>query len=668
MKINIGFKISILVMLTSLIGIIILAYISYTEANKIFLSYTKDQLFQNTKEYKQQLKSEIQNIKYDITMLDFNPEIKGFLRAYYNPYHYDEKQNKTYSQYLESINSILPLMLKQNSEYFQIRILDNNGNEIVKFIKKNNKIINIPFAKLQNKFNTFYFQKSIKLNPNQIFFSKINLNREFNTIEFPIKPTLRVSKVIVTGNKKSLIIINVNAKKALNVKKLNTSLITTFIADNKGYYIFNPKNPNKEFGFEFGEDFRIYYDFPFLKKFYNNNNNNELFLQKDNSIYVAQKFYLTKDYYLVILKKVSNKIFKEKSYSYIKILIITITIIVIIITILSLIFTKLLTKPIVKLTEIAKEIAKTKGESKIKLNIKSNDEIGELAIAFNTMLEALTQSRKEIEHFAKNLEKEVEKKTKELQEVNKNLQKIVEEKVKEVRNKDKILMQQSKMAAMGEMIGAIAHQWRQPLNSLALNIQMLEHLKDEMDEQQLKEFIQKNMQTIKFMSNTIDDFRNFFRKDKTKVIFDIKDTIEKTLNLQKAQLENRHIKLITNLENAKVKGFKNEFMQVILNLISNARDVIEEKKIQNPVIEISSFVKDGYVYVTVKDNAGGIPDEIKDRIFEPYFTTKEEGKGTGLGLYMSKEIIERMDGSIEVENEKDGAKFIIKLKEANESE
>lgn len=667
MKINIGFKISILVMLTSLIGIIILAYISYTEANKIFLSYTKDQLFQNTKEYKQQLKSEIQNIKYDITMLDFNPEIKGFLRAYYNPYHYDEKQNKTYSQYLESINSILPLMLKQNSEYFQIRILDNNGNEIVKFIKKNNKIINIPFAKLQNKFNTFYFQKSIKLNPNQIFFSKINLNREFNTIEFPIKPTLRVSKVIVTGNKKSLIIINVNAKKALNVKKLNTSLITTFIADNKGYYIFNPKNPNKEFGFEFGEDFRIYYDFPFLKKFYNNNNN-ELFLQKDNSIYVAQKFYLTKDYYLVILKKVSNKIFKEKSYSYIKILIITITVIVIIITILSLIFTKLLTKPIVKLTEIAKEIAKTKGESKIKLNIKSNDEIGELAIAFNTMLEALTQSRKEIEHFAKNLEKEVEKKTKELQEVNKNLQKIVEEKVKEVRNKDKILMQQSKMAAMGEMIGAIAHQWRQPLNSLALNIQMLEHLKDEMDEQQLKEFIQKNMQTIKFMSNTIDDFRNFFRKDKTKVIFDIKDTIEKTLNLQKAQLENRHIKLITNLENAKVKGFKNEFMQVILNLISNARDVIEEKKIQNPVIEISSFVKDGYVYVTVKDNAGGIPDEIKDRIFEPYFTTKEEGKGTGLGLYMSKEIIERMDGSIEVENEKDGAKFIIKLKEANESE
>ena len=668
MKINIGFKISILVMLTSLIGIIILAYISYTEANKIFLSYTKDQLFQNTKEYKQQLKSEIQNIKYDITMLDFNPEIKGFLRAYYNPYHYDEKQNKTYSQYLESINSILPLMLKQNSEYFQIRILDNNGNEIVKFIKKNNKIINIPFAKLQNKFNTFYFQKSIKLNPNQIFFSKINLNREFNTIEFPIKPTLRVSKVIVTGNKKSLIIINVNAKKALNVKKLNTSLITTFIADNKGYYIFNPKNPNKEFGFEFGEDFRIYYDFPFLKKFYNNNNNNELFLQKDNSIYVAQKFYLTKDYYLVILKKVSNKIFKEKSYSYIKILIITITVIVIIITILSLIFTKLLTKPIVKLTEIAKEIAKTKGESKIKLNIKSNDEIGELAIAFNTMLEALTQSRKEIEHFAKNLEKEVEKKTKELQEVNKNLQKIVEEKVKEVRNKDKILMQQSKMAAMGEMIGAIAHQWRQPLNSLALNIQMLEHLKDEMDEQQLKEFIQKNMQTIKFMSNTIDDFRNFFRKDKTKVIFDIKDTIEKTLNLQKAQLENRHIKLITNLENAKVKGFKNEFMQVILNLISNVRDVIEEKKIQNPVIEISSFVKDGYVYVTVKDNAGGIPDEIKDRIFEPYFTTKEEGKGTGLGLYMSKEIIERMDGSIEVENEKDGAKFIIKLKEANESE
>ena len=109
-------------------------------------------------------------------------------------------------------------------------------------------------------------------------------------------------------------------------------------------------------------------------------------------------------------------------------------------------------------------------------------------------------------------------------------------------------------------------------------------------------------------------------------------------------------------------------MQVILNLISNARDILEERKVKNPIIEISSFKKDGYVYVTIKDNAGGVPEEIKDRIFEPYFTTKEEGKGTGLGLYMSKEIIERMDGSIEVVNEKDGAKFIIKLKEADESE
>ena len=332
------------------------------------------------------------------------------------------------------------------------------------------------------------------------------------------------------------------------------------------------------------------------------------------------------------------------------------------------IFAKILTKPISKLTEISKEIAKTKGEKNINIDIKSNDEIGELAKSFKIMLDSLISSRKKTENFAKELEKEVDKKTKELQKINKNLQKIVNEKVNEVREKDKVLLQQSKMAAMGEMLGAIAHQWRQPLNSLALNIQMLEHIKDDMDEKSLKEFIQKNMQTIKFMSNTIDDFRNFFRKDKEKVVFDVKEAIKKTIDLQKAQLQNRNIQIVTNLKSIKIKGFKNEFMQVILNLISNARDAIEERKIQNGKIEISDFVKDGYVYITLKDNAEGIPEDIINRIFEPYFTTKEEGEGTGLGLYMSKEIIERMGGSIEVKNEDNGAKFIIKLKEENESE
>jgi len=179
------------------------------------------------------------------------------------------------------------------------------------------------------------------------------------------------------------------------------------------------------------------------------------------------------------------------------------------------------------------------------------------------------------------------------------------------------------------------------------------------------------MQTIQFMSNTIDDFRSFFRKDKEKVEFDIKEAIEKTLNLQKAQLKNHNIEVLAELKPIKIKGYKNEFMQVILNIISNAKDAIEEKrkKIGNfqGKIKIKTRKNNDKIFIEIEDNGGGIPKEIKERIFEPYFTTKEEGKGTGMGLYMVKEIIERMNGKIEVENTSEGAKFIITLKDTSEN-
>ena len=282
------------------------------------------------------------------------------------------------------------------------------------------------------------------------------------------------------------------------------------------------------------------------------------------------------------------------------------------------------------------------------------------------MVNALDESKKEIEDFANKLEDEVEKKTKELQDVNHNLQKIVEKQVNEVRQKDKALIQQSKMAAMGEMIGAIAHQWRQPLNALALNIQTLEDMQEdgELDAEHLEEFVDKNMQTIQFMSQTIDDFRNFFRKDKEKEEFNIKDAIEKTLNLQKAQLNDHNIEIELNLVDLFITGYKNEFMQIILNLISNAKDAILEKQETNHFkgkIFVSDYKDGDKIFIKIGDNGGGIPEDLKDRIFEPYFTTKEEGKGTGMGLYMVKEMIERMDGKIYFKNIENGTEFIIEF-------
>jgi len=192
MKISISIKTTLLVILTSLVGVLILAFISYTEAQKIFIEKAKDRLSQDIKQYTEFITSKIESFKYDIINLSSNPLIQGLIRAYNDPFKYDEKDNKTYSQFVQDVISTFNIMLSQNRSYYQIRILDTRGDELIKLVKENNKIINI--KKLQNKSNMHYFQETINYPNNKIYFSKINLNREFGTIEFPINPTIRIAK------------------------------------------------------------------------------------------------------------------------------------------------------------------------------------------------------------------------------------------------------------------------------------------------------------------------------------------------------------------------------------------------------------------------------------------------------------------------------------------
>ncbi|RLA81599.1 MAG: hypothetical protein DRG78_08965 [Epsilonproteobacteria bacterium] len=224
-----------------------------------------------------------------------------------------------------------------------------------------------------------------------------------------------------------------------------------------------------------------------------------------------------------------------------------------------------------------------------------------------------------------------------------------------------IMQQQSKMASMGEMIGAIAHQWRQPLNEIGTGIQNLKYdYKDGNlnDEEFVKNFIDENKKTIKFMSKTIDDFRGFFRVDKKKKDFNIKQTTQSVIDMQSAQLKTHNITINITGDEFIYNGLQSEFQQVILNLINNAKDALVENNIENPTINI---ILDKNI-ISVQDNAGGIPKEIINRIFEPYFTTKEQGKGTGMGLYMSKMIIEDNMGAIlSVKNKNNGAIFTIEL-------
>ena len=236
--------------------------------------------------------------------------------------------------------------------------------------------------------------------------------------------------------------------------------------------------------------------------------------------------------------------------------------------------------------------------------------------------------------------------------------------LQESKKKDQLLLQQSKQAAMGEMIGAIAHQWRQPLNALAIQTQFIEDDYEDglIDKEYLQKYSKENMKMITFMSKTIDDFRNFFTIDKMKKSFSVYAKIKDTSNMLLSQLENYEIELTVEENDFIILGFESEFQQVILNLVNNAKDALLENSVKSPKIGIYIQKDEDMGVVKIKDNAGGVPKDVIQRIFEPYFTTKEEGKGTGVGLYMSKMIIEdNMGGSIHVENENDGAVFTIKL-------
>ncbi|MCV6607334.1 MAG: PAS domain-containing sensor histidine kinase, partial [Campylobacterales bacterium] len=239
----------------------------------------------------------------------------------------------------------------------------------------------------------------------------------------------------------------------------------------------------------------------------------------------------------------------------------------------------------------------------------------------------------------------------------------VNESLKEMREKDKVLLHQSKLASMGEMIGAIAHQWRQPLNSLSINIQGLEDdfEYEKFTKEYIEEFTEKQVSTIRFMSKTIDDFRNFFRIDKIKREFSVKEAIEQTVNLVHSQFKSHNIEIEILGEDFQILGFESEFQQALLNLFSNSKDAIIENNPEKGKVEVEILNQK----IIFTDNGGGIEKEVLDRVFEPYYTTKEQGKGTGMGLYMTKMIIEdNMYGKITGKNVANGVEFIIDLKES----
>ena len=231
---------------------------------------------------------------------------------------------------------------------------------------------------------------------------------------------------------------------------------------------------------------------------------------------------------------------------------------------------------------------------------------------------------------------------------------LQKEQQKLIKENEKILYQQSKMAAMGEMIGNIAHQWRQPLSVISVSASGIKLYQEEglYSKEDSKDFIEAILNSTKYLSDTIDDFRNFYKEDLEKINFEVKKSIDKTINLLKTEFIKEDISVIYLGEpNIFIHGIENQFLQVTMNILNNAKDALIEKEIKNRHIFIDVYEENAKTYIEIQDNAGGVNEDIIEHVFEPYFTTKHKSLGTGIGLYMSEEIVtKQLNGKLSVYN------------------
>ena len=244
--------------------------------------------------------------------------------------------------------------------------------------------------------------------------------------------------------------------------------------------------------------------------------------------------------------------------------------------------------------------------------------------------------------------------------------------ITDIKRNEKILAQKSKLASMGEMIGNIAHQWRQPLTAISIaasGIKFMYECEIE-DKQETMDSLENIVKNTKYLSATIEDFQNFMRNDRESTTFSIQDVLQSTLMIVDANIKLENIQIIQkSIESLEITTIQNDLVQILLNIINNAIDAFRDNKTKERLIFIEVYKEKDFASIRLLDSAGGIDEKIIDKIFEPYFTTKHQSQGTGLGLYMTQQILSKLDGKIDIQNkcyeyeeqEYCGAEFTISL-------
>ena len=659
MRLSLPVKTGFATLILGTLATLVVAYIAFVEAEKIFYSYGSKLTKQILEKKAHDLKQVIDKTKQDLLYIRQSQDTPALIRAKKSPYLYDKRTNTSYKVLRKRMEKLFEVILTQNRYYQSITMLDPQEKVLINISKTAMGIERSTELNLDTYNQELQILSAMKTGEDHFYVSTASIFKNAKTqqaVIFVAKPLYRKKHMealyVIRFNLKALIediFSDIHDKEAFIISKSGAIL---FHKKNDQIEVFNAQNPVT--ALDEGIDIQSIRE----NKIYESVVNGMSLYSKPLNLSNQNHFY--------IAIKNNQSIMKGESHAYLLTILSTIILVVTMLGVLVAIIISKLTRGISLLTQLAARSSDEMLDPNEFRKIKTKDEIETLAFTFANMLESLSKSQKKLQEFAHNLELEVDKKTKELQAFNQELSQKIEEGVNELRHKDSMLIQQSKMAAMGEMIGSIAHQWRQPLNALALSIQEVEDSYElgKIDLEYLEEFVDSNMELIHYMSHTIDDFRNFFKPDKEKARFSIKQAVENVRHIQSAQLNASHVNLSIEGEDFYVNGFENEFKQVVLNIINNARDQLDTLELEEKHVRIhlSRDSEKGYGELRICDNGGGIPEAIIDRLFDPYFTTKDESTGTGLGLYMSKMIIEQnMQGKLNAFNEGDGACFSIVL-------
>jgi signal transduction histidine kinase len=502
----------------------------------------------------------------------------------------------------KEVEDLLYSMISIDKSYMQLRYIDKAGDEIIRFDRDE---IGSPIykqKKLQNKLKRYYCVKCMALRKGDLWFSNIDLNVEHGEIEKPIKPVIRISTPIFSQNRYlGFVILNVFMKHYLN-DLTESSIYDFYLTDLQGNFLIS-KNPKNNWSKYLDKKINALDEFDILK----NNFSKDTYFSKESR-------------YFIKTLKISGQ------------------------NNLKLIYFENLEQK-----RLTKQLIEKRVFTTVLFAIFISFPFGYIvAYPISKLYDYLEHEAEDIAEQANNLELRVE------------------EEMKKNRAKDRLLENQAKLAALGEMIGNIAHQWRHPITRLSL---MIQNLKSSYENKTLNEdvftrYYKNSLEQIDYMSQTIEDFRNFYKEDNEKSLFEPELAIKNAYKIANASIKHQGINLSLRVKDKfEILGFQNQFSQVILNITQNAIDALGENNTKEPEISIDLYKKQSKYYIDIKDNAGGIKLKNTDEIFNAYVTTKQN-TGTGIGLYMSRTIIEEnFNGKLYAKNWESGAIFTIELPE-----